>query len=198
MIDAQKINTEELLSMRVSARMEQQKLIRANEQIFISEFFGDEAEMDVQFSLYEMTLQSDDMKIQLAESEFINMLEYTYDIFGWVPGLTSQEGYEMSSRKQTYQVFKNYAQYVLDSLAPIFSALETVDPHGEIKNSIIPIIRNYQDLFYEAEKMAGYKADLYEKRCHFISGKIESILKKILSILEEILDQVFGISLCEK
>lgn len=198
MIDTQKINTKKILSMRVSTRMEQQNLIRANEQIFISEFFGDDAEMDVQFSLYEMALQPDDIKIQLAESEFINMLEYTYDILGWVPNLTRQEDYEISSRKQTYKVFKNYAQYVLDSLAPIFSALETVDPHGEIKSSIIPIIRNYQDLFYEAERVAGYKVDLYERRCRFISGKIEYILSKMLSLIEEILDKVFGDSCREQ
>ena len=179
MIDIQKIDTEEILSMRVSARMEQQNLIRANEQIFISEFFGDEAEMDVQFTLYEMTLQPDEMKIQLAESELINMLEYTYDLWGWIPGLTSQEDYEISSRKQTYQVFKNYAQYMLDSLAPIISALEKVDPQGEIKNSVVPAIRNYQDLFYEAERKSGHRSNIYEKRCRYISEEIEQILFQI-------------------
>lgn len=192
MINNRKINIEKILAAKVSARMEQQQVIRGNDQLFSSEFYGEENEMESQFFLYEMQLQSAEMKIHLAESELRNMLEYTYDLIGWAPGLTSQEDYEISSRKQTYQVFKNYAQYMLDSLAPILLALETVDLDNDIKNLMTPIIRDYQDAFYDAERKCGYSADLYEKRCHFISKVIELTLNKLAILLEEILATLFA------
>lgn len=195
MINFQKIEVEKVLSMKVSARMERQEVIRGNEHLFSLDFCGDEAEKDFQFSIYEMQLQNAEMKIQLAESELKNILEYTYDLLGWVPGLTSQTEYEISTRKNTYQVFKNYAEYMLDSLAPVFNALDEFDPKKEIKTTILPQIRNYQDIFYEAERLSGHKADMYEKRCLAISEKIEPALIIMTRLLEKILNEVFSTSL---
>lgn len=197
MIDLEKINTDKILSMLISMRMGHDTAVEANHQIFMSEFFGEESEINNQFELYEMQMQSPEIQTKLAQAEFINMLEYTCDLIWWTPGLISEEEYEVSCRKQTYQVFKNYAQYMLDSLAPIFFALETVDPQGEIKNAIMPVIRNYQDLFYEAERKSGHKADLYNKRCQYLSGKIQPILNKIVLVIEQILEKVFLISKCK-
>lgn len=192
MINFQKIEIEKVLSMKVSARMERQEVIRGNEHLFSLDFCGDEAEKDFQFSIYEMQLQNEEMKIQLAESELKNILEYTYDLLGWAPSLTSQMDYEITTRKNTYQVFNNYAEYMLESLGPVFIALEDVDPNDNIKKIMILLIREYQYVFYEATCKSGYDFNLYEKRCHFISGDIESILKKILFVLEEILTGVFA------